>query len=298
MGGAAAGRLWLSAARSRRWWEVIWPKLLLGGAAAVSFMLNVAHAGAGKWSARGVAAIPPAALVLSVELLVLIVRRAAMARSARLAAAAAAASTAEATTEVVRGDQTTPTVVAATGDRPALEATTATNPRASTSRDHGRQATSDQPVTASPEGATSGDPANGATYRRVRELYVGGVTVAAEIARELGVSPSYAQRTLRRVKRDLAHQPAAPAPGGGRTATHAPERSDQVTSDPERQATRSPDQPTTPDPDRGATSRDQATTPGHGREEATRDGNGRPTSDRHLMLVAPDRHHDHQEAER
>src|SRR6266508_6699541 len=51
---ATGADLWLSAARHRRWWEVIWPKLLLGGAAAVSFMLNVAHAGAGKWSARGV----------------------------------------------------------------------------------------------------------------------------------------------------------------------------------------------------------------------------------------------------
>src|SRR6266511_2029801 len=129
---ATGADLWLSAARSRRWWETCWPKLLLAGAAAVSFVLNVAHAGAGKWSARGVAAIPPAALVLSVELLVLIVRRAAMARSARLAAAAAAAtSTGEATTEVVRGDQPTATVVAATGDRPALEATTATTTRAS-----------------------------------------------------------------------------------------------------------------------------------------------------------------------
>jgi hypothetical protein len=295
---ATGADLWLSAARSRRWWETCWPKLLLAGAAAVSFVLNVAHAGAAAWSARGVAAIPPAALVLSVELLVLIVRRAAMARTARLAAAAAATSTAEATTEVVRGDHTTPTVVAATGERPALEATTATNPRASRPGDHGCQATSDQPATASPAGATSGDPANGATYRRVRELYVGGVTVAAEIARELGVSPSYAQRTLRRVKRDLAHQPAAPAAGGGRTTTHEPERSDQATSDhAERDAARSPDQPTTPDPDRGATSRDQATKDPD-RQEATRDGDGRPTSDRHLMLVAPDRHHDHQEAER
>jgi len=296
---ATGADLWLSAARSRRWWEVIWPKLLLGGAAAVSFMLNVAHAGAGKWSARGVAAIPPAALVLSVELLVLIVRRAAMARTVRLAAAAAASSSTDAaTTEVIRGDQTTLTVVAATGDRPALEATTATNQHTGRPGDHGRRASGDQPATASPAGATSGDLASGgATYRRVRELYVGGVTVAAEIARELGVSPSYAQRTLRRVKRDLAHQPAAPAAGGGRTTTHEPERSDQATSDPERQATRSPDQPTTPDPDRGATSRDQATKDPD-RQEVTRDGDGRPTSDRHLMLVAPDRHHDHQEAER
>src|SRR6266545_4266344 len=190
---ATGADLWLSAARSRRWWETCWPKLLLAGAAAVSFVLNVAHAGAGKWSARGVAAIPPAALVLSVELLVMIVRRPAMARTVRLSAAAAATSTAEATTEVVRGDHTTLTVVAATGERPALEATTATNQHTGRPGDHGRRASGDQPATAR-AGATSGDPANGgATYRRVRELYVGGVSVAAEIARELGVSPSYAQ---------------------------------------------------------------------------------------------------------
>jgi hypothetical protein len=293
---ATGADLWLSAARSRRWWETCWPKLLLGGAAAVSFLLNVAHAGAGKWSARGVAAIPPAALVLSVELLVLIVRRAAMARIARLSAAAAATTTAGATTEVAWGDQPTTTVVAATGDRPALEATTPTNQRADRS---GEQDRGDQPATTPPAGATRGDPANGgATYRRVRELYLGGMTVAAEIARELEVSASYAQRTLRRVKRDLAsHQPATPAVAG-RTATPQPERDDRATSDPERQAARPPDQPTTPDRDRAATSRDQATTPGHGRQEQVRDGDGRPASDRHLALVAPDRHHDHQEAER
>jgi hypothetical protein len=300
---ATGADLWLSAARSRRWWEIVWPKLLLAGAAAVSFVLNVAHAGAGKWSARGVAAIPPAALVLSVELLVLIVRRAAMARTARLAAAAAAAtSTTEATTgatigattEVVRGDQTTPTVVAATSDRPALEATSATNTRARRSRDHGRQATSDQPATASPAGATSGDPANGATYRRVRELYLGGMTVAAEIARELGLSASYAQRTLRRVKRDLTPQAVS---GAGTSRATTPERTDQATSDhQERGAARSPDQPPGPEHDRETTSRDEATNDRDG-QEAARDSDGRATTDRRLVLVAPDRQHDRDRGE-
>ncbi len=277
---ATGADLWLSAARSRRWWEVIWPKLLLAGAAAVSFALNVAHAGAGAWSARGVAAIPPAALVLSVELLVLIVRRAALARIARLSAPAT--STAAATT-AARGDQTTPAVVVATGDRPALPATT--RPAA---RSHGRdrQEAGDHQATAPPR-ATPGDHAGGgATYRRVRELYVGGVTVAAEIARELGVSASYAQRTLRRVKRDLARRQPAAA-GAGRTTT--PERTDEATSDhQEREAARSPDHPPAPD--------GQAT----GRAEATRDGDGRTTTsgDRHLALVAPDRDPDRGEVER
>jgi Protein of unknown function (DUF2637) len=284
---ATGADLWLSAARSRRWWEVSWPKLLLAGAAAVSFVLNVAHAQAGDWSARGVAAIPPAALVLSVELLVLIVRRAAMARIARLSAPAAIA--AEATT-VARGDQTTPAMVAATGDHPALPATTATWRRAARSRDHDRQASGDQPATATaPPQATTGDHASGgATYQRVRDLYEGGITVAAEIARELGVSASYAQRTLRRVKADLARRPSAPSAGPGRTTT--PERTDQATSDHERDreqtAARSHDHPTTPD--HRATSRD----------EATRDGDGRTTTshDRHLALVTSD--HDRGEVER
>jgi hypothetical protein len=294
---ATGADLWLSAARSRRWWEVIWPKLLLAGAAAVSFVLNVAHAGAGDWSARGVAAIPPAALVLSVELLVMIVRRAAMARIARLSVPATIA--AEATT-AVRGDQATPTMVTATGDRPALPAT---NRRADGSHDHDRQATSDQP--ARRRATTSDHAGGGATYQRVRELYQGGMTVAAEIARELGVSASYAQRTLRRVKGDLTRPQPNGAAGAGRTTS--PERADRATSDhQDREAARSHDHP--PTPDRKATSRDEATTPGHGREatrdgdsrDATRDGDGRTTTsgDRHLALVAPDREQDRGEVER
>src|SRR6266487_6565117 len=122
---ATGADLWLSAARSRRLWEVIWPKALLAGAAAVSFVLNVAHAGGGDWSARGVAAIPPAALVLSVELLVMIARRAAIARTHRLTTANLA-SAGEATV-VVRGDRATTSMVAPAGDPPALEATTSTH---------------------------------------------------------------------------------------------------------------------------------------------------------------------------
>jgi len=286
---ATGADLWLSAARSRRWWEVIWPKALLAGAAAVSFVLNVAHAGGGDWSARGVAAIPPAALVLSVELLVMIVRRAAMARIARLSGPAAIA--AEATT-VARGDQTTPTMVTPTGDRPALPAT---NRRGDQSHDHDRQASGDQPATATGPPRTTGDHASGgATYQRVRELYVGGVTVAAEIARELGVSPSYAQRTLRRVKADLDRQQQAPATGAGRVAT--PERTNPAQGDQHDQAelaARSHDHLTLPDRQH----RDQATDP----TETTRDGDGRTTTtnpDRHLTLVAPDRQQDRGEAER
>jgi hypothetical protein len=81
---ATGADLWfVTTARQRKWWELIWPKLLLFGAAMVSFILNVAHADH-NWAARGVAAIPPAALVLGVELLMMVLRRATALRAARL----------------------------------------------------------------------------------------------------------------------------------------------------------------------------------------------------------------------
>jgi hypothetical protein len=81
---ATGADLWfVTTGKYRAWWEVLWPKLLLGGAASVSFILNVAHA-EHNWPARGVAAIPPAALVLGVELLMMVLRRASNLRIARL----------------------------------------------------------------------------------------------------------------------------------------------------------------------------------------------------------------------
>jgi Protein of unknown function (DUF2637) len=83
---ALGADLWFTTTRTRRpWWEQWWPKLLLAAAAGVSFVLNVAHAEP-TWAARGVAAIPPAALVLGVELLMMVLRRATMLRAARLQA--------------------------------------------------------------------------------------------------------------------------------------------------------------------------------------------------------------------
>jgi hypothetical protein len=88
---ATGADLWFTTTRQRRaWWEAWWPKLLLAGAAGVSFVLNVAHAEP-TWAARGVAAIPPAALVLGVELLMMVLRRATTIRAARLQAEAEAA---------------------------------------------------------------------------------------------------------------------------------------------------------------------------------------------------------------
>jgi Protein of unknown function (DUF2637) len=88
---ALGADLWFTTTKVRRaWWEVWWPKLLLAGAAGVSFILNVAHAEP-TWAARGVALIPPAALVLGVELLMMVLRRATTIRAARLQVEAEAA---------------------------------------------------------------------------------------------------------------------------------------------------------------------------------------------------------------
>jgi hypothetical protein len=88
---ALGADLWFTTTKVRRaWWEVWWPKLLLAGAAGVSFVLNVAHADP-TWAARGVALIPPAALVLGVELLMMVLRRATTLRATRLQVEAEAA---------------------------------------------------------------------------------------------------------------------------------------------------------------------------------------------------------------
>jgi hypothetical protein len=84
---ATGADLWFTTTKqTRRVWEIWWPKALLAGAAGVSFILNVAHAQSGNWAARGVAAIPPAALILGVELLMMVLRRATTIRAARLQA--------------------------------------------------------------------------------------------------------------------------------------------------------------------------------------------------------------------
>ena len=81
---ALGADLWFTTTKVHRaWWEVWWPKLLLAAAAGVSFVLNVAHA-EHNWAARGVALIPPAALVLGVELLMMVLRRATTLRATRL----------------------------------------------------------------------------------------------------------------------------------------------------------------------------------------------------------------------
>jgi hypothetical protein len=105
--------------------------------------------------------------------------------------------------------------------------------------------------------------------------------VAAQIARELGVSPSYAQRTLRQVKADLARQATTDQRADHTTSDRQPTTRSQ---DEQATATERADEATTTD--RG----DQATTTDRDDEATTRattNGNGRATTDgdRHLSLV-------------
>jgi Protein of unknown function (DUF2637) len=295
---ATLADLWCAATRTGRESKgqrvvLWWPKLLLGAAVACSFAFNVGHAKPDLGN-RAVAAMPPVALVTSFELLLFITRRAITARVARLHVATTTSDqTAIAATIRTTGDQaTTPPMVAATSDQPALpttgdQAPTTTADRATNDRTARATRTAEQ-ATARP--ATSAH-ARGATYQRVRELYQGGMTVAAQIARELGLSASYAQRTLRQVKADLARQATTTVGGDGR-ATTTGERADQTSDDREDQpAARSHDhdRPTSTvagDHDHQATSPPEATS----RPEAGRDGDGRTSigGDRHLVLVAPD----------
>jgi hypothetical protein len=147
---ATGADLWFTTTKVRRaWWEVWWPKLLLAGAAGVSFVLNVAHA-EHNWAARGVAAIPPAALVLGVELLMMVLRRATTLRANRLQAEAEAAQEAAMTAPLARIQ-----IEAVRRPRGAAAATSATPPA--------RQATTEPKAGALPRPAA----AAAATERRV-----------------------------------------------------------------------------------------------------------------------------------
>jgi hypothetical protein len=290
---ATLADLWCSATRTgleSKWQRIVlwWPKVLLAAAVTASFAFNVGHAKPDLGN-RAVAAMPPVALVVSFELLMFITRRAIAARVARLAEAATTNDPAVVAEAVrIEDDQATaPPMVAATSDRPALPATTTTPPATTTTPPATRtveRATNDRKAPPTRGEATSAQ-ARGATYRRVRELYEGGMTVAAQIACELGVSASYAQRTLRQVKADLARETTTrPA---GRATTDEP--ADPATSD-HQPATRSQDEQTTTtertDEATTAERGDQATTTDRG-DDATTKGNGRATTngDRHLSLV-------------
>jgi len=188
---ASAADLWCSATGAVRtaegWWQraVVWlPKALLGLAAGGSFALNIAHAPT-HIGARVVAALAPAALVLTFEILMMIVRRAVAARVTRLSAELAISSSPG-------------TAVASRAH--AGEGSVGTRPKGPRSDFRQRPGRAPQSATAD-------------RITEVRRLYVGGVTVAEEIARRLAIPPSTTRRLLARVKRELA---IATATGGDR----------------------------------------------------------------------------------
>jgi hypothetical protein len=179
---ASAADLWCSATGAVRtaegWWQraVVWlPKALLGLAAGGSFALNIAHAPT-HIGARVVAALAPAALVLTFEILMMIVRRAVAARVMRLSAQPASDSTPG---------------TAAASNATAHEGSVGT--RSKTPPADPRQRPRKAPQTAVADRTTE-----------VRRLYVGGITVAEDIARRLAIPPSTTRRLLAKVKRELA----------------------------------------------------------------------------------------------
>jgi Protein of unknown function (DUF2637) len=193
---ASAADLWCSATGAARSAEGFWqravtwlPKALLGVAAGGSFALNIAHAPT-HLGARVVAALAPAALVLTFEILMMIVRRAVAARVTRLSAQQAGtasersgALTLAATAALTPADGRSAAITPRRGQRPA---------RVSAPGGRERQSA-----------AASGRAAE------VRRLYLDGITVAEEIARRLQLPPSTTRRLLGQVKRDLAAHPAA-----------------------------------------------------------------------------------------
>ena len=196
---SSAADLWFTvtgAARSVDGWAqrtIIWsPKLLLALAASGSFALNIAHAEP-TWAARGVAAIPPIALVLTFEILLAVVRRAAAARIARLSAH-----------QNTGASEQQP--ITRTATIPAPTELTTAGARSALTSSRGERRASASRVSAL-GGRGRGNPTAAARIAEVRRLYLEGVTVAEEIARRLELPPSTARRLLTKVKGELAAGP-------------------------------------------------------------------------------------------
>ncbi len=213
---ASAADLWCSATGATRAADgpgqraITWlPKALLGLAAGGSFALNVAHAPA-HLGARVVAGLAPAALVLTFEILMMIVRRAVAARVARLGAHQPSAS-----------------------EQPPITRTSSITPR----RDQ-------RPARVAQTSGRRRTAATGARLAEVRRLYLDGVTVAEQIAHRLGIPPSTTRRLLSQVKRELAARSAA-SDSGERAV--GPAREHQAG---ERSITLDGERPTEPERDR------------------------------------------------
>jgi hypothetical protein len=188
---------------------VLWlPKALLGLAAGGSFALNVAHAPT-HIGARVVAALAPAALVLTFEILMMIVRRAVAARVTRLSA------------QLASGPSRGAAAGAASAWAPGTGEGSAVLPPAHPER--------------STRVPTAGRRRSEGVVDRtaeVRRLYLDGITVAGEIARRLSIPPSTTRRMLAKVKQELA----APSNGG----EHRGERLDGSSDEQESATDRSP----------------------------------------------------------
>jgi Protein of unknown function (DUF2637) len=186
---ASAADLWCSATGAVRaaegWWQraVVWlPKALLGLAASGSFALNVAHAPT-HIGARVVAALAPAALVLTFEILMMIVRRAVAARVTRLSAQLVSDPTREAAA---------PDTASARAPRAGARSAPLLPPS--------------RPDRSTQVPSAGRRPSERVANRtaEVRRLYLDGITVAEEIARRLSIPPSTTRRLLAKVKQELA----------------------------------------------------------------------------------------------
>jgi hypothetical protein len=267
---ASAADLWFTvtgAARSVDGWAqrtIIWsPKLLLALAASGSFALNIAHAEP-TWAARGVAAIPPIALVLTFEILLAVVRRAAAARIARLSAQQDAGAS-EQKTSARTATTPAPAALATAGARSALASSRGERPASA------------------PGGRGRRNPAAATRVAEVRRLYLEGVTVAEEIARRLELPPSTARRLLTKVKGELAARP---------TDDDAGERTPTVSERPADERPRPPDgerlaraRPLPPDRERHAVDGERSPVPdGEGKRPAE-DERDRQPPERALLAL-------------
>jgi hypothetical protein len=272
---ASAADLWFTvtgAARSVDGWAqrtIIWsPKLLLALAASGSFALNLAHAEP-TWAARGVAAIPPIALVLTFEILLAVVRRAAAARIARLSAQQDAGAS-----------QRQP--IARPATIPAPAALPAAGGRSTPTSSRGERPANTSRVS-TPGGRGRGNPAAAARVAEVRRLYVEGVTVAEEIARRLELPPSTARRLLTKVKGELAARPTDDA--GERTPTVSEGPADERSRPPdgERPAAAGP---LLPDSERHPVDGERSPVPdGEGERPAEDERDGQPPERALLALT-------------
>jgi hypothetical protein len=273
---SSAADLWFTvtgAARSVDGWAqrtIIWsPKLLLALAASGSFALNIAHAEP-TWAARGVAAIPPIALVLTFEILLAVIRRAAAARIARLSAHKDAGAS-----------EQQPSARPATTPAPAAPAATGAGSARTSSR--GERSASTSRVS-TPGGRGRRNPAAAARVAEVRRLYLEGVTVAEEIARRLELPPSTARRLLTKVKGERAARPTDDG-AGERTPTVGERPLDERPHPPDGERPAGA-RPLPPDHERHAVAGERSPVPdGDGERPAEDERDGQPPERTLLALT-------------